>query len=127
MAFNGDIIDCDDKPESVICKKCSDKDTCSSCAQGYRPEDGKCLQCELDTCAVCDDLSGHCKMCKTGFYKDPVSGGCRPCKASCLECTSETFCTKCDSRFHKLTYPPDGQCECDTHLNWYPESEENQW
>ena len=60
MAMNGDIIDCDDKPESVICKKCSDKETCSSCAQGYRLEDGKCLQCELDTCAVCDAVSGRC-------------------------------------------------------------------
>ena len=42
MAMNGQIIDCDDKPESVICKKCSDKETCAECAQGYRLDEGKC-------------------------------------------------------------------------------------
>ena len=32
MAMSGDIIDCDDKTESVICKSCSDENTCAECA-----------------------------------------------------------------------------------------------
>lgn len=124
MAMSGDIIDCDDKPESVICKRCSDAETCSECAQGYRLQDGKCQQCELDTCADCNDDTGSCNSCKVGFYLHS-DGGCRPCIGSCLECTSELFCTKCDSRYHKLTYPVDGWCTCDQHADWYVESEEN--
>lgn len=90
-------IDCDDDPLLNKCLSCNHngiRATCLDCAEGYRLENGECLDC-VDVGENCADCRENvCRRCFTGFFLDS-SNQCQPCKDSlnhCLECSDENTC-----------------------------------
>lgn len=104
-----------------MCKTCTSRNKCIECNVGYRlgmvgtPDEGKCLACDDNKCAVCDKLTGKCLSCLPGAFMDEANNICLPCTGNCIECTSETVCTKCKPQESKLI---GNSCECISKLNW---------
>lgn len=53
-------------------------------------------------------LDNTCR-CKDGFWDD--NSECRQCITPCTGCTSETFCTWCDSNNSGLYADSNGECK----------------
>ena len=75
---------------------------------------------------ICNDDTGRCDLCQTGFYKDQSSGSCLPCKAGCVDCYEYGTCLECDSKMHQLVRPWDNICQCDRFRGWI-EKKERSW
>jgi hypothetical protein len=74
--------------------------TCSSCAAGYVSTGPTCLLCSKSNCLTTAYVSGACacSQCAVGYITDGL-GGCKLCEfymPGCLECASQTICTKCN-------------------------------
>lgn len=57
-------VSCNPDPAaSLSCIECSDENTCTKCIDGFRVEDGKCLDltCQVEECATCDAHPSTCE------------------------------------------------------------------
>lgn len=62
-----------------------------------------CTTCGYD---VEKRVEGHMRcICKPGWWDD--GSECRECVRPCIECTSETFCSNCNSENSGLYLIPD--------------------
>jgi len=113
--------DCDNQPYKK-CLKCIEKEGggthCLQCAEGFRLDDGECLECsESDNCAVCNEAT--CEVCKEGYRL--INGKCDACSDTlnhCLSCKTPYKCDKCDERMALMT--GDNTCdECRQENGWY--------
>ena len=89
------------------CIRCDDR-ICAWCKVGWVKSDGQCyLDGELPPMCV-DMIGDRCNECEyeysdtgmktRGYYVD-ITGQCQPCLAHCEECTDNTTCTRCISRY----------------------------
>ena len=71
--------------------------TCSSCATGYKLQDGKCIECNVAKCLGYS--SGcTCNSCETGYKTD--KGICKGCGiAKCLGYSSGCTCNSCETGY----------------------------
>jgi len=91
----------------VHCDQYDDR-ICAWCKVGWVKSDGQCyLDGELppmcvdmigDRCSECEYEYSDTGMKTRGHYAD-ITGQCQPCPAHCEECTDNTTCTRCISRY----------------------------
>lgn len=95
------------------CQTCSGTaaGTCSACiSTAYWVNAGNCELCDphLAHCIRCSPTGDACTQCLPAYYVDPAdSTMCTTCNvsptlANCVECTSDTVCTKCVTGTHFL-------------------------
>ena len=72
---------------------------CAFCNKGYAPAATR-LQCNkcAEGCANCVGSVNFCDECWASWIL--VSNSCVRCPANCAQCTSGSFCTKCNSGFY---------------------------
>lgn len=108
-----------EKCETEGCARCSSKDSCFLCVDGFYLSDMPlqisqahpflqiCKSCQIPNCLHCkfsksqinELLFLSCAICKPQFAL--VSGKCQPCSSHCLLCRAETLeCAYCENGFH---------------------------
>lgn len=84
------------------CSACSSAASCDKCSDGYSLSSNStvCLHCPFETCAQClyEDL--QCSICKPQFYFNNVSNSCISCQSNCLNCESDSSCSKCSLGYY---------------------------
>lgn len=95
----GRCLNCTD-PHCGDCSEAVDK--CGSCDSGFSLDkaSGRCVAC-AEGCNTCDEAGpGRCDQgsCDAG-WGNVADGTCVRCSAECLDCTSDTKCTNCDTGF----------------------------
>mmetsp|Transcript_14630 Transcript_14630/g.17477 ORF Transcript_14630/g.17477 Transcript_14630/m.17477 type:complete len:152 (-) Transcript_14630:390-845(-) len=101
--------------------ECSDSKTCTRCETGRLLEDGICTGCSKNLCLRCDESTGTCARCKSGFYMESDGKTCSPCATGCAECSGPGACLQCDAIKHTRIEPVNGKCYCDQFNGWYPD------
>ncbi len=128
------------------CKTCSgDKENeCLSCDNGYKLENGKCIQnitfyetCydgeeessdkEAQKCITCkgnkllQEDKGNCiDDCLDGYYKE--SNYCKKCNSNCKTCENSNNCTSCND--HKFLINDTQECLNECNISYYKNDSE---
>lgn len=106
---NGNCVNC-----NPLCPTCDWAEVCTSCITGYNLIlgyccDPRCSSCNFNQCWGCVDgylydgircsaCPSTCTSCKSGQC---VTG--TGCPANCLECSTSTSCSKCESGYYPVT------------------------
>jgi len=97
-------------PNCIKCKTRPNKDGstgCLACATGYRLLEAKCIRCEIEGCAHCNENTARCSLCYTGWFNSSSPGEgsiteiaqCSPCQENCMVCNKKSFCEVCKEGF----------------------------
>ncbi|ELP90856.1 protein serine/threonine kinase, putative [Entamoeba invadens IP1] len=132
--YNGFCYDCSE--EFSGCSSCSGTTWgCEECSrtQNLVLIDGKCSECNIDNCTICNNKKYECETCAKGYYvengiciKDcDLEGNCFKCgKGKCAYCSEgfglnsqyecipcdDTICVKFATICEEGMYPSNGYC-----------------
>ena len=121
--------DCDNNPAVEKCLTCTGyEDQCTECAPGFRlattgSEAGRCITCDDEFCADCNETVGGCDRCKVGYYLDLLSQTaqqCFPCTGNCKSCDDANTCNQCEDK-GDMHFPKDineDGCQCNEEEGW---------
>ncbi|ELP86780.1 hypothetical protein EIN_528290 [Entamoeba invadens IP1] len=100
--YGFDCVECD-----IKCSTCNYKNGCLTCNEtNYQTTDGNCLpQSSINGCLVNVTQNG-CAICSNHYFR-VNSNECQKCSENCKKCSSEYFCTSCETTKVLLS---DGSC-----------------
>ena len=85
---------------------CDANSTCTTCPDGKRLNNGKCLNCPTlpGNCLTCDpNIPANCFKCSTGFYLN--AGSCTVCPTGCLICSNVNYCSSAGNGYFLIPNP----------------------
>jgi hypothetical protein len=97
---------------------------CTKCADGFRFEDGTCVDCSAtsNNCKSCSSVK--CVDCFSGYFRDDLQNTCTSCDSKikyCSDCTDANSCNGCDKSIANMDSK--GTCtDCNTKNGWYKDS-----
>jgi hypothetical protein len=81
------------------CDECTSASNCKKCSQGYYfTPPSTCSRACSTACIGCEESTGACSSCKTGFFLDSDES-CIKCPEGCEKCNSLSDCTSCSTGY----------------------------
>jgi len=119
---------CDEASTPISETNCRELESSNSCCEGYYDikTPNTCLKCSSN-CKNCQGDSRYCTECYNSqdilhnnecisncpTYTYQIGKTCKPCGAHCRVCTSDTYCTMCESTHHIYERGLERTCESD--------------